>query len=408
MRSWRGIALVLAVPSLLVGGSVPALGADRVQSFAVPASGRFALAGHGYGHGHGMSQYGAQSAALQGRSTASILSFYYPGTRLEQMSASIRVLLTGANGRNLVVLARGTLRVIDRGAHKTYTLPAIRGVRRWRIHVVNRREVVEYRTDRWRRFVLPGRRTSLVGDGEFRSSTGRLFLATSSGIHQYRGGLRAASPASGSNAWARNAVNVLSVDNYVKGVVPREMPTSWKPAAVRAQAIAARTYALFERAQARADGPSSYDICDTTACQVYGGVDAEDAAGNAAVTATADRYLAWRGVPAFTQFSASDGGWTAAGGHPYLPAKADPYDNWSGNPYHGWSVPVRAAVLQKRYPRIGTLRTIRITSRAGTGEWGGPVNQVRLIGSSGAVSVSGYDIRAAYGLRSTWFMPQNR
>lgn len=400
---------MLAVPAVLAGGSLPAaMGAGAVQSFTVPASGEFAIAGHGYGHGHGMSQYGAQGAALRGQSTAAILSFYYPGTRLEQMSTSIRVLLTAANGRNLVVLARGKLRVIDRGAHKTYTLRAIPGVRRWRIHVVNRREVVEYRTDKWRRYVLPGRRTSLVGDGEFRSSTGRLFLATPSGIRQYRGGLRAASLGPGSGPSARAAVNVLSVDNYVKGVVPREMPTSWQPAAVRAQAVAARTYGLFERAQARANGPSYYDICDTTMCQVYGGVDAEDAAGNAAVIATAGQYLSWQGAPAFTQFSASDGGWTFAGGYPYLPAKADPYDGWAGNPYHNWSVPVRAAVLERRYPEIGTLQTIRITSRADTGEWGGPVNQVRLIGSAGAVSVSGYDIRAAYGLRSTWFMPQDR
>ena len=63
-------------------------------------------------------------------------------------------------------------------------------------------------------------------------------------------------------------MNVLRLDDYVKGVVPREMPASWPPAAVRAQAVAARTYAAFDRA---AHPTRYYDTCDTTSCQVYGG-----------------------------------------------------------------------------------------------------------------------------------------
>ena len=64
-------------------------------------------------------------------------------------------------------------------------------------------------------------------------------------------------------------MNVLSMDDYVKGVVPREMPASWEPDAVRSQAVAARTYAAFDRA---AHPTRSYQTCDTTSCQVYGGV----------------------------------------------------------------------------------------------------------------------------------------
>src|SRR5664279_4659582 len=126
------------------------------------------------------------------------------------------------------------------------------------------------------------------------------------------------------------------------GVVPREMPASWAGAAVRAQAIAARTYAVYERAHA---GTSPYDICDTDQCQVYGGMRHYDAAGNlaysddpAAVSATKHQTLRYAGHTIFSQFSASDGGWTVDGGQPYLAARADPYETAaSGDPYLTWT-----------------------------------------------------------------------
>ena len=81
-------------------------------------------------------------------------------------------------------------------------------------------------------------------------------------------------------------MNVLSMDDYVRGVIPREMPASWQPEAVKAQAVAARTYATWSRDQY----PSRYyQICDTSYCQVYGGQGAEDPRSNDAVTATAAR-----------------------------------------------------------------------------------------------------------------------
>ena len=148
-------------------------------------------------------------------------------------------------------------------------------------------------------------------------------------------------------------MNVLSMDDYVKGVVPREMPASWDPDAVRSQAVAARTYAAFDRA---AHPTRSYQTCDTTSCQVYGGVGAEDSRGNAAVVATADQVLNYRGKPAFTQFGSSSGGWLAAGSQPYLVAKADPYDGWSGNGVHTWSTTITRTAIQRAWPSLGTLQ----------------------------------------------------
>ena len=174
-----------------------------------------------------------------------------------------------------------------------------------------------------------------------------LTLRVAGTTRDYRGALRLSST---------NTVNVLGLDDYVKGVVPREMPASWEPAAVRAQAVAARTYAAFDRA---AHPTRYYQTCDTTSCQVYGGVGAEDSRGNAAVAATAGQVLTYGGKPAFTQFGSSSGGWLSAGSQPYLVAKADPYDGHSGNPMHTWTTTLTRAAIQKAWPSLGTLKRVR-------------------------------------------------
>jgi stage II sporulation protein D len=194
-------------------------------------------------------------------------------------------------------------------------------------------------------------------------------------------------------------VNILPLDRYLQGVVPLEVPALWHEEAVRAQAVAARTYAAYERAHPIA---RHYQICDTTSCQVYGGKDAEHAASNDAVRATARKVLTYAGAPAFTQFSSSSGGWTAAGSAPYLVAQKDPYDGWSGNPNHRWTTTISDRRIEKAWPTIGNLTGIRFSNRDGNGQWGGRVGTVRLTGSKGAVTMSGDVFRFGLGLRSEW------
>ena len=88
---------------------------------------------------------------------------------------------------------------------------------------------------------------------------------------------------------------------------------------------------------------------------------------------------------------------------PYLVAKADPYDGWSGNPVHDWSTTVDVSTFERSYPSIGTLQKIRVTNRDGNGEWQGRVSSVVLDGSDGDVTISGDSFRWAFGLRSNWF-----
>ena len=103
-----------------------------------------------------------------------------------------------------------------------------------------------------------------------------------------------------------------------------------------------------------------------------------------------------------TQFSASSGGWTAYGGLPYLPAKRDPYDDWSGNSVHNWSTRISGSLIESAYSGIGQFRRIRVLDRDGHGQWGGRIQRLRVVGSSGSVRVSGDDFRFTFGLRSTW------
>ena len=394
--------LLRAVLVALVGGAcatasglvTPAHAGD--DTWAVPRSAWVTVKGHGYGHGHGLSQYGAEGAAREGLGYRRIVEFYYPGTSWGDAGGRMRVTIGSDTTDDLVVVARPGLVLRDSAGGKPRTLPD-NGATRWRVRVDEQgRDVVAHLSDRWRRYAV------LDGHGAFSVRGEPVGLVTPSGTRHYRGRLWSLPPSSGGRA--RDTVNVLRLEAYLRGVVPLEIPALWSPAAVRAQAVAARTYAAYERAHR--SGP----ICDTWSCQVYGGADAEHEASDAAIEATRRRVVEHGGEPAFTQFGSSSGGWTSAGSMPYLPAQKDPYDGWAGNPHHDWSVKLTDARLENAWPSIGNLRRITVLSRDGNGEWGGRARSLRLVGSNGRVTVSGDTFRFSLGLRSPWvtFVVQQR
>lgn len=395
LRSARTVVLgltALALPVLAAPAVAPAQAADRVD---VAAASTIVIDGKGYGHGRGMSQYGAQGAARQGLDHRRIAEFYYPGTTWGTVKGQVKVRLTAHTSSNLVVLNRSHLRVRDLGVKKLWSLPD-NGATRWRLKTdAKNRAVVQFKKGKqsWKRWkVLSG------AEGEFGAAGRPITLVTPAGNVAYRGRLRAAAPSPGSRT--REAVNLVSMENYLRGVVPLEIPASWHPEAVRAQAIAARTYATYERSHPLA---RHYQICDTTQCQVYGGASAEHPLSDAAIKATARSILTYGGKPAFTQFSSSNGGWTAAGTMPYQVAKADPYDGWAGNPVHDWRVKVGPAAFEKAWPVLGKLKSVEVISRTGQGQYGGRVLKARLVGTKRNVTVTGDQVRLALGLRSNWF-----
>ncbi|MEH3034683.1 MAG: SpoIID/LytB domain-containing protein [Aeromicrobium erythreum] len=365
----------------------------------VGSSRTLTVTGRGYGHGIGMSQYGAQGAAKAGVLATAILAKYYPGTTKAKRTGSIRVLITKDTTAPVTVLPAKGLRFRNvSGGTKTLPTKTSSGrtIEQWRIGPdpkAKSRQVVEQRVaGKWSRFDSAVRTTDLQFEA---SAPLRLVLPGGSTV-TYRGALRAAYPKKGSTD--RNTVNVLSIDDYVRGVLSAEMPSSWHKEALKAQAVAARTYGARAITSSR-----YYDICDTTSCQVYRGVSAETAATDAAVASTKGTILTYGGKPAFTQFSSSSGGRTAKGSQAYLKEQADSWDDWSGNANNLWVTKVKVSGLEKKYPSLGSLRTIEVTKRTGTGSWNGRAQSVRLVGSKKTITVTGDDVRWGLGLKSNWF-----
>lgn len=392
-RPSRPLGLVLTGLAALTMALLPApaQAANRVD---VKPNSTIVVDGKGYGHGKGLSQYGAQGAARQGLSYREIVEFYYPGTSWGTVRGQVKVKISRNTSSDLVVRSRDRLRVRSVAAKQTWMLPD-NGADLWRLKTNRKnRTVVQFKRDgaRWKRW------KAFKGVGQFGAAGRPITVVTATGDVAYRGRLRAAAPRRGSRV--RETVNLVSMENYLRGVVPLEMPASWHPEAVRSQAIAARTYATYERNHPLA---KHYQICDTTQCQVYGGASAEHPLSDAAIKATAREILTHEGEPAFTQFSSSNGGWTAAGSMPYQVAKADPYDGWDGNPVHDWQVKFTRKQVEAVWPELGRLERIAVTSRTGDGAHGGRVRAVTLVGSDRSLDLTGDDVRYALGLRSDWF-----
>ena len=417
-------ALAVLAGALGLGVATPA-GARSDQVFRVPPNGVFTLRGHGWGHGHGMSQYGAYGAAkVRGLTYQQIVDFYYPHTTLAgtPLSTNVRVLLHSTSTTTLVVAPRGAAKLtamtsVD-GVPDCVLPDSVDGgktsVAQWRARVVDTADGTRLQLQpssdggTWTRHPAvdgcdPAWSKPLDGNITFAGGNA-INLVRDTGVAAYRGSLRAAF--TGTHIYV---VNVLPLDSYLYSVVPSEMPSSWSPAALEAQAVAARTYASYEITHPK--NKHYYDVYDDTRDQVYSGKGHEAASTTAAVKATedaeaqtADILVDGDGHPAFTQFSSSDGGWTVNGGQPYLPAQQDPYDGLVPSSVHSWATSVSAQAIQQAYgAQIGRLQALVVTGRDGNGQWGGRITTLTLRGSSGSVDLTGSEFRYAFGLRSEWF-----
>lgn len=378
IRALLAGALSLAVVTFPTPPSAPAEAA-----LAGPSS--VTLEGRGYGHGRGMSQHGAQGAASErDRTYRQILRFYYPGLAFGTAPGVIRVQISGDTSDDVVIDDRRRLSVRQVATGDSWALRQD-GAKRWRLTAaVGGATRVSVLTDRWRSV------RTVPGEAELRAARGALALVTPSGVTRYQGALRSTVVDGG-----RDTVNVVRLEAYLRGVVPREVPALWHPEAVKAQAVAARTYAAFHRADSQGD---PYDLCDTTSCQVYGGLDDRHPASDAAIRATAGEVLLAAGTPAFTEFSSSNGGWTVAGSVPYQVAKQDDWD-----PVNAWRTTLRATTIENAHPAIGDFQRLRVLRRDGNGTWNGRVLRIRIVGSNATRTLDGDDFRSVFGLRSTWF-----
>ena len=199
---------------------------------------------------------------------------------------------------------------------------------------------------------------------------------------------------------AGNTVRRIPLERYVRGVVAAEMPASWPAAALEAQAIASRTYALTADA-----GGSRFQVYADSRSQVYEGRSAETPQTNAAVAATAGQIVTYAGHPAITYFFASSGGmtedvqngFTGSEPEPWLHGVPDPYDQ---GPLHRWRVSMSFAAAAARLGGLvhGSLLGIEVLKRG----YSPRIVSAAILGSKGTTNVSGPELAAGLGLSATW------
>ena len=407
-RTWVALGAVSAV-AVTVALSPLSRSATPVPDGPVsPHGGVYTIDGRGHGHGRGMSQWGAQGAATKGIGYRQILSTYYPGTGLGSGSDSspIQVWISDDSDDELRVASSAGLTLAS--GNQVLRLPSLladKTVTRWRVRLVNGVPFADgLGSDLvWRSLNMPAGSPVEFRPGS--SGTVRVVLPTGA-MRDYRGDIQAVPTGS-----KLRTVNETTMGNYLRSVVPTEMPAEWLPAALNAQAVAARTYALWKT---RYDNRGFADICDTNSCQAYRGVRSLSAAGSvtrtwetaktdAAVTATAGQWLSYNGKPALTEFSSSNGGRSVYGDFPYLPARQDLWDGAVKNPEHAWTVTLPATKISNRWPQIGKVQFLQVLSRDGKGTWGGRVISILVVGTKRSITLTGSAFVNEMGLQHRWF-----
>jgi stage II sporulation protein D len=201
-------------------------------------------------------------------------------------------------------------------------------------------------------------------------------------------------------------INELDLEDYLYGVLKAEVDPRWPVEALKAQAVAARTLALYSLNRF---APEGYDVRATTESQAYEGVTAEDPRTTAAVDETRGEVMTYQGRPIFAAYHSDSGGYTESSGlvwggtYPYLKGVSDPYS--SGAPNHEWVVRLDLAAFANRLRRSGHLVTnvteIEVTEATASGR----AALVRVAGAHGVLLLKGAELRSILGaeLRSTLF-----
>jgi stage II sporulation protein D len=358
-----GLVLALAATAL-AGPRAPAPAPAAVTATTFFAS------GNGWGHGVGMSQYGALGYANDGWTYDQILAHYYTGPTLGPAPVARVRVLVGEEQRRAVVSSAAPYRVRDVFG-KIHPLAA---------------GAVELGPKL--SLTLSGTPTELAAPVTFLPGAAPLTLDG----RAYRGQLEVAA-ATGK----LNVVNAVGLEQYLHGVVAQEMPSGWPAEALKAQAVAARSYALARRVTGR-----GFDLYADVRSQVYGGIAGERPTTTAAVDATKGEVLLWEGKAIDALFHSTSGGATIDAAEvfgkpvPYLVGVDDPWSSLS--PVHRWGpTPVADASLRKALKLRTPVTALKLTRAAS-----GRVARVDVTAGTVSTRISGADLRSAGGLRSTW------
>jgi len=334
--------------------------------------------GAGFGHGVGMSQYGAYGYAKHGFHYDQILTHYYTGTSIGATAdQSVRVLLLDGVG---------SVRFSGAGSACGARLKPAKGyvAKRKRGGVIVRSK--------------KGALISRCGPVMTASGSPNVFVR---GKGTYHGSLEVRAATSG-----LVAINVVELEDYVRGVVAKESPASWPIEALKAQAVAARSFALSTAAHGGVFG-----VFDDTRSQSYGGLGAETPKTDQAVAATHLQVVLYKGRVAQTFFFSTSGGHTENNelsslgfgqpAIPYLRGVDDLYEAETGSPYERWKrkfSTARMASAMRALGLKGKLRNIVVTQRGTSPR----IVRANLVGSGGTTTVNGPQLQDALGLPDTW------
>jgi len=337
-----------------------ASGADRIW-----------IDGRGFGHGIGLSQEGARGFAEHGFNYRQILRHYYRGTSVGTLSPgrSVRVLLQ--SGGPAVFSGASDVGGVKLDPGRTYTAVAIAGGR------------LEIRGG-GRAVARGGSPLQVRGPGPLNVAGGT-----------YRGTLEL------SAAGGVQVVNTLPLEDYVRGVVSAESPSSWPIEELKSQAVAARGYAVTT------SHGGAFDQYADTRSQVYKGVGAETARTDAAVRATRGQVVTYRGRAVTSYFFAASGGHTenvedsfvGSSPRPWLKGVPDPYER--GAPMHTWHRgPYTHAQLGAKLGDWvkGSFERVVVTGRGASPR----IVHAVVVGTRGRTRVTGPDLKARLGLPDSW------
>jgi stage II sporulation protein D len=346
-------------------------------ALAAPASAgvNWVVHGRGFGHGVGMSAYGAYGYALHGKDYRFILGHYFTGTTIGTISGPqiVRVLLDVSSDD------------VGFSGASSACGQALEPERSYEAHRIA--NSVTLRSSAGKRLANCGRKLRAAGAGTIAVA----------GLGTYRGALETVPTES--DPGSLNVVNALTVDQYVKGVIPNESPPSWPEEELKAQAVVSRSFALTGGV-----GGNGFDLYADTRSQVYEGLESEYARTNAIASATRGQVVEYEGKIAETLFSACSGGHTESivnvfgSALPYLVGVPDPYDYYC--PLHTWTLRFSGAEISSKLGGYldGKLKRVVITKHGVTPR----IISAKLIGTGGVTSVTGEQLEVALGGYDTW------
>jgi SpoIID/LytB domain protein len=360
---------------LLASVQLTAMAVLAALAPAAPAAVSWVVHGRGFGHGVGLSAYGAYGFAKHGNGYRFILGHYYRGTTLGSLSGArvVRVLLDVSPGDVGFSGAAGACGV---------KLDPARGYEAHRSG-----SSVVLRSSGGKRLAGCGRKLRAAG-------AGTIAIA---GLGAFRGALETVPTES--DAGSLNVVNALALEQYVKGVMPNEVPPSWPVEELKAQAVAVRSIAITG-----AVGGNGFDLYSDTRSQVYEGLESEYERTNAAVDATRGQVVMYGGEIAQTFYSACSGGHTESVVNvfgtavPYLVGVPDPYDYYC--PLHEWTLEFSGPEISARLGAHlnGRLKKVVVTKRGVSPR----ILTAKLVGTGGVTTVTGPELEVALGGYDTW------